>query len=110
MARPHPTDRCGDETLLFVVRKVWKGEERRLIAIRSPSIGRRTDGSLPAPHEKVCRRICEGVPVEQGREYIAFALGPDEHLDFCSNPLLVDDERSTEAIHALDALVQKSER
>jgi hypothetical protein len=48
-ARPHPTDRCGDETLTFVPNKIWKGESRSRYVIRNGSIGRHPDGSLPGP-------------------------------------------------------------
>jgi hypothetical protein len=44
-AAPHPTDRCGDETLTFIASEVFKGGKPGPIILEHGPVGRHKDGS-----------------------------------------------------------------
>jgi hypothetical protein len=108
-AFPHPSDRCGDETLTFLPSKLWKGQSTGPIIVRNRSVGRHSDGSLPASDERVCLKMCP-VFVKQRKEYIVFLFSRPFRLEYCVAPLETDHEQATELQHELDALAARQRR
>lgn len=82
-AQPHPTDRCGDETLTFSVRELFKGPRTKTVVMKNGSVGRHKDGSLPKDNERVCIAQCADF-VALGRRYIVFAGGDELQLWGCA--------------------------
>jgi len=85
-ASPHPTDRCGDESLTFLPSRFWKGKATGPVLLRNRSVGRHRDGTLPSLTERICLAQCP-IRVEVGKEYIVFAFGQDLHLQHCDGPI-----------------------
>jgi hypothetical protein len=99
-AAPHPTDRCGDETLTFLPSKVWKGSHAGPVVLTNKSVGRRR---LPGRYERACIVMCP-VYVSERKEYIVFAFGSEPQLQNHPAPIETSHEVAKGLVQELDEL------
>jgi hypothetical protein len=102
-ASPHPTDRCGDETLTFLPTRFWKGKAVGPVLLPNRSVGRHRDGTLPSLTERICLARCP-MRVAVRKDYIVFAFGQDLHLQQCYGPLDTSQPGAADVLRELDAL------